>query len=365
VNSDPAPRREAIIDYTLGGNPAPPARKSPKRAPVTSNNGELTLYNDIENFPNGEFYTLQPATRLPNVPAWLSVVGRGYRLLKSAGAPALTGSYLSFNYDNASVPPGEAAFLQVYSYDAGLSTWTPLTTTLGGGEGGGGSAIAPVQNTGLYALMSSFNIPLYGPGWNLFAYPVQVTRPVTEALLSISGSYTTVYGYVFTDTVDPWRIYDVTLPPQLNDLAVLEFGRGYWINVSEDLILRLKGSGTTLAAPESPESFGSPPDTYYGQVFGGGVFTPTVGMTVAAYVNGTPCGQGVTQMVGAQLMYIVKVWAEGPGTSNGCGAPGRTVTFTVNGQVMYQSASWDNGQAHLLHLAPYALNLWYFPVIRR
>jgi hypothetical protein len=215
--------------------------------------------------------------------------------------------------------------------------------------------------------MSSFNIPLYGPGWNLFAYPVQATRPVSEALLSISGYYTTVYGYVFTDTVDPWRIYDVTLPPQLNDLAVLEFGQGYWINVADDLILRLKGSGTTLAlaAPDRLESFGSPPATYYGQVLSGGAFVPTPGMVVVVYVDGTACGQGVTQLVSGQLMYLVKSWAEGPGSNNGCGTSDRTVTFTVNGQAMFQSALWDNGNVHLLNLAPGAVTNLYLPIIRR
>ena len=360
------PRRESFSDYSLGGNPAPPKRKAPKRAPVTSNSGEVTLYNDLQlnDFLPGEFFALQPATRLNNVPAWLTVVGKGYRLIKSANAPSLAGTALGFSYDLGDVPPGEEAFLQIYRYDSTLSQWTPLSTTV---SNEGKFALATVPGAGLYALMSSTNIPLYGPGWNLFAYPVQVTRPVTEALLSISGYYTTVYGYVFTDTVDPWRIYDVTLPPQLNDLAVLEFGQGYWINVADDLILRLKGSGTSLAlaAPESLESFGSPPDTYYGQVFGGGAFVPAPGMGVVAYVDGTPCGQGLTQMVGGQLMYIVKTWAEGPGTSNGCGVPGRTIIFTVNGQAMYQSALWDNRNVHLLNLAPNMLYVWYYPVYRR
>lgn len=358
------PRRESFSDYSLGGNPAPPRRKAPKRAPVTSNNGEVTLYNDLQltDFAPGEFFALQPATRLNNVPAWLSVVGKGYRLLKSTNAPSLVGTALAFSYDLGDVSPGEEAFLQVYQYDANLNNWIPLTTTV---STQGKFALATVPGAGLYALMSSTNIPLYGPGWNLFAYPVQATRPVTEALLSISGYYTTVYGYVFTDTIDPWRIYDIGLPAQLNDLAVLEFGQGYWINVSADIILRLKGSGSTLAAPEALESFGSPPSTYYGEVFGDGTFTPAPGMVVQAYVNGNPCGQGVTQMVGSQLMYIVKTWAEGPGSSNGCGAPNRAVTFTVDGQSMGQLAAWNNSLVHLLNLTPGEITQVYLPVLRR
>jgi hypothetical protein len=31
----------------------------------------------------------------------------------------------------------------------------------------------------------------------------------------------------------------------LNDLQVTEFGKGYWINVSQNITLRLKGINTT------------------------------------------------------------------------------------------------------------------------
>ncbi len=56
-------------------------------------------------------------------------------------------------------------------------------------------ASTPTQGPGVYALMSSIEITIDGPGWNLFAYPVAANRPVTDALISITGYYTTVYGY--------------------------------------------------------------------------------------------------------------------------------------------------------------------------
>ena len=73
-------------------------------------------------------------------------------------------------------------------------------------------ASARLQGPGLYALMTSIEIPLQ-PGWNLIGYPVQTagvptaTRPISDVLASISGDYSVVYGYDATDTRDPWKLY--------------------------------------------------------------------------------------------------------------------------------------------------------------
>jgi len=81
------PRRESLTDYALGGNPAPPRRSKRKGgAPTTSTDGQVTLFGELD-FPLGEFYALQTVTQLPQPPAWTTVVGQGYRLLKSDGAP--------------------------------------------------------------------------------------------------------------------------------------------------------------------------------------------------------------------------------------------------------------------------------------
>ena len=80
---------------------------------------------------------------------------------------------------------------------------------------------------------SSTNIPLK-TGWNLVGYPSQTTRAVADALSSIAGKYTKVYTYYAFDDVDPWKVYDVSLPPFLNDLSQLQPGQGYWIYVTQD-----------------------------------------------------------------------------------------------------------------------------------
>jgi hypothetical protein len=102
------------------------------------------------------------------------------------------------------------------------------------------TASARAAGDGLYALMTSIKLPLQA-GWNQIAYPVQATRPVTEALASIQGVYTTVKTYDPTDPNGPWLTYDVNQPEELNTLRELRFGRGYFIHVSRDVTLRLKG----------------------------------------------------------------------------------------------------------------------------
>jgi hypothetical protein len=145
---------------------------------------------------------------------------------------------------------------------------------------------APSQGEGVYALKASIKISLYGPGWNLISYPVHATRQVTEALVSIQGVYTTVYGYDANDTNDPWRIYDVTMPDWGNSLAVLEFGKGYWINASDSITLHLQigVAGATIAGG-AHEGLPEPPSTFYGTMLPGESFTPTAGMTIDAWIG--------------------------------------------------------------------------------
>jgi len=66
-------------------------------------------------------------------------------------------------------------------------------------------------------------------GDNLVGYPGTTARPVTEALASIAGKYTKVFGYVD----GRWRQYIVGAPPFVNNLTHLEPGYGYWIVTTE------------------------------------------------------------------------------------------------------------------------------------
>jgi hypothetical protein len=209
-------------------------------------------------------------------------------------------------------------------------------------------ASAPGQGTGIYALMSSIRLPLTGPGWNLISYPIRTTQTVMQALLSISGYYTTVYGYEADDLDDPWKVYDVTAPEWVNDLATLEFGKGYWINVSQAISLYL--SNATALIPANI-ALASPPDTFYGQVLGNATFTPVAGMTVEAHIRGAMCGRGITRLWEGQIVYVVDVHAN-DGILSNCGNPGDTVTFFVAGRSMAPTAAWDNTQLNEVTLTP-------------
>jgi hypothetical protein len=264
-------------------------------------------------------------------------------LSKSAAAPSLAGTSISFRYAGSEVPPGEENLLRVYVWNG--VTWQKLSTNLDTYQN---TATAPTQGEGLYALLSTIEIPLGVAGWNLLAYPVQGTRPVTLALASINGSYGLIYGYNFSDATDPWKLYAPTVPTYVNDLHVLEFGHAYWISVTQPITLLLKGGSTTPRV----QSNLSPPATYYGVVQAGSGFTPTAGMSVMAYVNSTICGQGQTQNVGGQIVYHVNVFAAGNENGGNCGVLGRTVTFQVGARVMTTTAAWDDRRVWNVILAP-------------
>jgi hypothetical protein len=366
------PRREIVTDYALGGGPGYVRGRGGyvrgrggyvrgRGAPAVSADGQVILFGEELDFEEGEFFALQAATTIPSPPPWTTVVGQGYRLSASANAPDLGGTSISFSYLGSEVSSGEEDWLRLHFWD-GVS-WQQLPTSL---DTYHNNASAPTQGEGLYVLMSSLEIPLYGPGWNNFAYPVQGTRPVTEALLSISGYYTTVYGYDATDTTDPWKVYDVTVPDWVNDLSVLEFGHGYWINVSEAITLYLKGASVPSALAGSvSQSTQGPPATYYGLVEAGGDFTPTAGLPVTARVDGHLCGQGQTIEVSGEVVYSINVFADGPGGAPGCGAPGREVTFEIGSQVMEPTVTWDNSRVWELALSPAFQYRVYLPLVLR
>ena len=86
---------------------------------------------------------------------------------------------------------------------------------------------------GLYP--STVSIPLY-TGWNLISYPGEVATSVPVALSSISEKYEKVFSYRAGET-NPWKVYDISVPPWVNDLDTLEPGFGYWIYITQDCIL--------------------------------------------------------------------------------------------------------------------------------
>jgi hypothetical protein len=235
--------------------------------------------------------------------------------------------------------------------------------------------------------MSSTEIALYTPGWNLIAYPIRGTQLVADALRSIEGSYTQVYGfepngqsdpwtpYIEGDSDSPWKRYDVSLPEWANTLTHLEFGRGYWINVDGAATLFLGDDDTAASLSALDEenaevqrvNLPPPPATYYGSIEAEEGFAPQAGMQLLAKVGDTVCGRTTTQEVDGQIVYVVDVLADSTGVSAGCGAENSPVTFAVDGVPMGTAAVWDNSSSQplTLRLTPAASQTVYLPLIVR
>jgi hypothetical protein len=76
------------------------------------------------------------------------------------------------------------------------------------------------------------------PNWNLVSFPISPSvTSISDVLASISGNYVSVWGYRNGD----WEMYDPN-NPGMSDLATMEPGRGYWINMKDSATLTIFGS---------------------------------------------------------------------------------------------------------------------------
>jgi hypothetical protein len=70
-------------------------------------------------------------------------------------------------------------------------------------------------------------------GWNLIGYPSNESKNITQALSSISGSYSIVYAY--NASSGNYIVYNPNLDN--NTLTDIEPNRGYWVNMTTNDIL--------------------------------------------------------------------------------------------------------------------------------
>jgi hypothetical protein len=198
-------------------------------------------------------------------------------------------------------------------------------------------------------LMTSLNLKR---GWNLVAYPWQQAEAVKDGLQLIGGVdaqgrnlYTTIYGHVVTDTLNPWRVYDIDAPDWVNDLAQLQYGKGYWINATT-ATPNAPAAKPQRATPSADAALTLPPATYYG-------VAPDVGLQVRALVGGRECGQRTTTAIQTLDQrrvpaFSIKVPAAGPGTP-GCGTAAAPFTIEfLKGTTVVKSIplAWDNNRVH-------------------
>ena len=365
--SEEDPRRETILPFSVGGNPGylrasgggggylrasgggggylrasggGGGFQRAGNAPLMSPDGSLIFFTDAATvFPTGTLFTIQSMAGVPVLPAGRQMIGQAYQIIASPDVVLPDGS-ISVQYlgNDVTVAGADESDLRLYYYNG--TGWLELATIL---DTYYNMVSAPSQGTGIYALLASVRIPLYGPGWNMFAFPLREAQPLTTALASIEGFYTTLYGFDPTLPVDErWLVYDTSHAPIFNTLLSLEFGKGYWINASESLTLFL--SPQAQDAPLAPD-IPAPPALFYGVLLPKPGFTPQAGMLVQAYANGLPCGQDVAEAYQGQVVYSVIAWND-----NACALAGAEMTFTVNGQAMRQAALWDNSASQRLDL---------------
>jgi len=403
----PGPSRESITPLTLSGNPKLDLDQGRKRhpskgkpgsarryAPIHSSDGQMLIYGNATEVPGHEhddwFIAFNATSVLPDLPAWATVVGEAFRVTASPNAPDLHQVSITFNYLGADVPAGEERFLRVYFWNEPDRRWLPLESKP---DTDYNIISAPAQGPGLYALMSAYEVALYGGRWNPLGYPVTARREVSRTLSAIAGRFSTVYGYDARedDPLKAWRVFDVGAPPPANNLKCLEFAGGYWIRVTgaptETLTLRLRGASNPqgnddrecepppggavhrAASPDHPVRLDgpagpaqAPPATYYGRVLAGEAFTPAAGAEVNAWIGERKCGTGETFDFGGAIHYRAIVVADGKGAGSveDCGRsdPSVRVRFTVvvdgRATAMSPEPAWGNEGAIAVDLLPLA-----------
>ncbi len=336
-------------------------------APVSSADGHVTIFSLKDMLCDTDTATLQSLSSLPELPNWLTPVGQGYRYLSSdidqaqidttCTLPGLPDQRsVVFSYLQHDVPRGyEHTLLIYFKRDEEGAQWTPLETHLDQDEN---MAAAVANGPGLYTLSASIDIPLQGPGWNLIAYPAPDARSIEDALASLDGQYSLVYGYDHAATDSPWRVYDARFRDWLGEQAevwldTFEPGKGYWLYLTETgsgpQKLRLRTPDTPVPLTQSTDSAAqldpgdlgvrTPPALFYGTLTGESF---TADQIITASIDNQNCGQGKTFINADELRYAIMVQATEAGQTESCGYPGSPVNFQIGSTSLLPEASWDN-----------------------
>ncbi len=369
--------QQVVTDFVLGSNPrrwdaanaqwrSRLARWRASMAPVIAAGGQMSVLGDQVDFGTGEWlFSLQAATTLPSLPSWARVIGQGYWLHASPGAPDLRSTAVNFVYDGSLVSPEHESFLQVYFWNG--DQWAALPTTVNTQQN---LASAPTQEPGLYALFVAIAVPLHGPGWNIFSYSIGGETAVAEALKSIAGLYTIVYAYEPTETEDPWHAFDPLAPPWANDLSKLKYGNSYMLYAAASTTLHPTGvdigeakDADDVAQTGVNTTTLGPPAVVYGIVSAFEDFIPQAGTIITAKIGDKICGQAQVRVDDSVLVYALDVASDA--SVGGCGAAGRTVHLLVGERVLPVEPLWDNTRGTNIPIGPPANDHVYLPNLRR
>jgi hypothetical protein len=180
------PRREAVVAYSIGGNPgtaragggtaragggtaragggtarAGGGTARAGGAPLVSPDGQMIFFTENPTiFDVGDFYTVQNMAGLPSLPAGKTTIGQGYNLVASPNVTqVLTGSvsfqYLGIDALVEGISEREEDQLTIYFWDG--NHWRALNTVLNTTYN---LASAPSQGSGIYALLGPVSVEL-------------------------------------------------------------------------------------------------------------------------------------------------------------------------------------------------------------
>lgn len=70
-------------------------------------------------------------------------------------------------------------------------------------------------------------------GWNLVSFPQIVSATdLHNVLISIEGDYDALQYFNITNAIDPWKHYQISKPPNLNDFHDVDNKMGFWVHVT-------------------------------------------------------------------------------------------------------------------------------------
>jgi hypothetical protein len=217
--------RETIVAYSMGGNPGkwraggPPIRVGPGKwragggfersgnAPVVSPDGQMIFFvKDPNVFEEGEIYTVQNMSALPDLPDGKFAVGPGYNLAATPNIDATIAGSISFQYLGADAlteglnEDGEQG-LAIYFWKDGrwraLETVRSTTYNL---------VSAANQGPGVYALLAGIAQP------SLSSLSLREMTNDQPALLTINGSnFVAPVDMIFRSPSQTYAMVDISI----------------------------------------------------------------------------------------------------------------------------------------------------------
>ncbi len=158
---------------------------------------------------------LESVPKLTQSP-WLVPVGQAYQI--NLTSDITDTRIIAYTYLQRDIPDGYEHTLSLYFLPNGSEKWQQLETD----KYVENLVVANLENeSGIYAVMSTVEMPSLNPGWNLFTYPMPGSRPITEALASLTTTYTV------QEASPP---FDVPTTNTNNEpVDTFDFGHIYWV----------------------------------------------------------------------------------------------------------------------------------------